>query len=99
MLTACKPLILLDFHKSFNDTPTKNPQSIEKQWVADFSYSLFTLNSLDNALDFQITLKIKRVHFFKGPKKAEHAAASSVPQAEIPALSSNARNIRGNRYR
>lgn len=68
----------------------KNPQSIEKQWVADFSYSLFTLNSLDNALDFQSNLKIKRVHFFKELKKAEQAAASSVPQAGIPALSSDA---------
>lgn len=25
LLAACKPLILLDFHKSFNDTRTKNP--------------------------------------------------------------------------
>ena len=24
LLAACKPLILLDFHRSFNDTPTKN---------------------------------------------------------------------------
>ena len=23
LVAACKPLILLDFHKSFNDTPTK----------------------------------------------------------------------------
>lgn len=75
---------------SFLSTHDKNPQSIEKQWVADFSYSLFTLNSLDNALDFQSNLKIKRVHFFKELKKAEQAAASSVPQAGIPALSSDA---------
>ena len=27
MLAACKPLILLGFHKSFNDTPTKQGPS------------------------------------------------------------------------
>lgn len=30
MLAACKPLILQDFHKSFNDTPTKNPPFLYK---------------------------------------------------------------------
>lgn len=25
LLATCKPLILLDFHRSFNDTPTKKP--------------------------------------------------------------------------
>ena len=31
LLAACKPLILLDFHRSFNDTPTKDGCQVQQE--------------------------------------------------------------------
>lgn len=40
LLAACKPLILLDFHRSFNDTQTMSP------WTAFSSRRLFSSPSI-----------------------------------------------------
>ena len=39
LLAACKPLILLDFHKSFNDTPTTLGALKPLGFKAPFLYS------------------------------------------------------------
>ena len=43
LLAACKPLILLDFHKSYNYTPTRKPaEIISFQRVSYVNYSIFS---------------------------------------------------------
>ena len=71
LLATCKPLILLDFHRSFNDTPTKKVLfSCENS-----TFSFKGKNIIEDELQFRVKVQFHYFYFMTLPPRALLGAA------------------------